>query len=66
MNKIEYEKKLSCMLFGCPMIEELKSCSISNLRVLTSNLPFLVEEKEEKFILEILIAPKFLCLANNK
>jgi hypothetical protein len=65
MNKITHEQKLSCMLFGCPMVEELKSCSMSNLRILTSSQPFFVEEKEEKILSDYLISAKYLCIKNK-
>lgn len=66
MNKIIYEQKLSCMLFGCPMVEELKSCTISNLRLLTLSQPFFVEEKIESHLNDILISAKYLCIVKDK
>ncbi|NCO54259.1 MAG: hypothetical protein COS14_13700 [Bacteroidetes bacterium CG02_land_8_20_14_3_00_31_25] len=66
MNKIKYETKLSCMLFGCPMVEELKSCSISNLRLLTSSQPFYVEEKIETSFNNSLLSPKYICLNKDE
>ena len=66
MNKIKYETKLSCMLFGCPMVEELKSCSISNLRLLTSSQPFYVEEKIETAFNNVLLSAKFICMYNDE
>ncbi|OFX40255.1 MAG: hypothetical protein A2X08_05720 [Bacteroidetes bacterium GWA2_32_17] len=66
MNKIKYETKLSCMLFGCPMVEELKSCSISNLRLLTSSQPFYVEEKIETLFNNSLLFSKFICLNKDE
>ncbi len=65
MNRITKEQKLSCMLFGCPMVEELKTCSMSNLRILTSSQPFFVDEKEEKIISKTFISAKYLCLKNK-
>jgi hypothetical protein len=66
MNKISTERKLSCMLFGCPMVEDMKSCSISNLRILTLSQPFFVEEILEKSATEIFISVKYLCIVNKK
>lgn len=66
MNNIKHETKLSCMLFGCPMIEELKSCSISNLRFLTLSQPFFVEEKIETSVNNSLLTPKFICICNDE
>lgn len=65
MNKIIHEQKLSCMLFGCPMVEDLKSCSISNLRLLTSTQPLYVDEKSDNSISNILISAKYLCIVKN-
>ncbi len=65
MNNIIYEQKLSCMLFGCPMVEELKSCSISNLRLLTTKQPFIVEEKLDKIASGSLISAKFICISEK-
>jgi len=54
------------MLFGCPMVEELKSCSISNLRLLTSSQPFYVEEKIETSFNNSLLSPKYICLNKDE
>lgn len=65
MNKIVKEEKICCLLFQCPMIEEIKSCAISNLRLVNYNQPFIVEERIETIYNKVLLSPKFLCINSN-
>lgn len=66
MNKTSCEQKLSCMLFECPMIEEINSCSISNLRILTSKQKFWVTERMEKQKVYSYVSAKYLCMKSKE
>ena len=65
MNNVTCEQKLSCMLFGCPMVEEVNSCSLSNLRILTSKQKIWVEERVERKIVKNFLTAKYLCLKHK-
>lgn len=65
MNNVTCEQKISCMLFGCPMVEEVSSCSLSNLRILTSKQKFWVDEKVERKAVRNFVSAKYLCLKHK-
>lgn len=65
MNNVTCEQKISCMLFGCPMVEEVSSCSLSNLRILTSKQKFWVDEKVETKAVKNFVSAKYLCLKHK-
>ena len=57
------EEKISCLLFSCPMIEEINSCSLSNFRMLTSSQDFWIEERLEEGEISHLLSVKYLCFS---
>ncbi len=65
MNNVISETKISCLLFTCPMVEEIKSCHLSNLRMVTSKQKVVFDEKIEEKGVQSIIAPKFLCLKHR-
>jgi hypothetical protein len=61
-NTVSCEQKISCMLYGCPMVEEIKSCCLSNLRFLTLKQKFWVEERIETKKIHGYVSAKYLCM----
>jgi hypothetical protein len=65
MNDIETDRKISCLLFNCPMVEEVNSCHLSNLRMITSKQRIVIDEKIERKGIHAILSPKFLCLKHK-
>lgn len=65
MNDIITEAKISCLLFTCPLVEEICSCSLSNLRIVTSKQKIIIDEKIETKPVKTILLPRYLCMKNN-
>jgi len=65
MNDILTDRKISCLLFNCPMVEEVNSCHLSSLRLVTSKQRVVIDERIETKNVHALLAPKFLCLKHK-
>ena len=59
------EQKISCLLFSCPLIEEIDRCSLSSFRLITSNQKFWVDEEIETGSLSRILKVNYLCIKHR-